>query len=177
MKIHGEPLVPRPRSLLEAVEGSLEETHMVVVSRVNKARRLLTVDGLLQVAVKKSVLHIQLVDQPATGSGDAEDDANRRRLDDRVEGLIVVDAVALSEAVNNPASLVTGKGTVGVEFMIINPLASHNVRARWSRDETLGVVVDEGLVLVRHGGTPLRVGECTPVVPRYWETAVETSVT
>ena len=128
---------------------------MVRVSRVNKAwRLLLTVDGLLQVSVKKGVLHVQLVDQPAPGSGDAEDDADRRRLDDRVERLIVVDAVALSEAANNPASLVTGKRTIGVEFMLINPLASHNVRAGWAQDETPGVVADEGLVLIRHGSTP-----------------------
>ena len=139
---------------------------MIGASRVNKARRLLTVDGLLQVAVKKGVLHIQLVDRPATRGGDAEDDTNRRRLDNGAEGLIVVDAVALSEATDDPVSLVTGKGTIGVEFMLINPLASHNIRARWSRDETPGVVVDEGLVLVRYGSAPLRVGECAPVVPR-----------
>ena len=96
---------------------------MVRMSRVNKAWRLLTVDGLLQVSVKKGVLHVHLVDRPTPGSGDAEDDADHRRLDDRVERLIVVDAVALSEAANNPASLVTGKRTIGVEFMLINPLA------------------------------------------------------
>ena len=117
--------------------------------------------------MKKGVLHIQLVDRPMTRGGDAEDDANLRRLDDEAEGLIVVDAVTLSEATNDPASIVTGKGTVGVEFMLINPLASHNVRARWSRDETPGVVVDEGLVLIRHGSTPLGVGESAPIVPRY----------
>jgi len=166
LKVRGEPLVPCPRSLLEAVEGSLQKTHMIGASGVNKARRLLTVDGLLQVAVKKGVLHIQLVDRPATRGGDAEDDTNRRRLDNGAEGHIVVDVVALSEATNDPASLVTGKRTVGVEFMLINPLASHNVHARWSWDETPGVVVDEGLVLVRHGSEPLGVGECAPVVPR-----------
>jgi len=141
---------------------------MVRMSRVNKAWRLLTVDGLLQVFVKKGVLHVQLVDRPAPGSGDAEDDADRRWLDDGAERLIVVDAVALSEAANNPASLVTGKGTIGVELVFINPLASHNVRAGWSRDETPCVVVDEGMELVRHCSAPLGVGKCTPVVPRYW---------
>ena len=60
---------------------------MVRVSRVNKARRLLTVDGLLQVSVKKGVLHIQLVDRPAPGSGDDEDDVDHRWLDDGAEVL------------------------------------------------------------------------------------------
>ena len=71
---------------------------MVRVSRVNKAWRLLTVDGLLQVSVKKGVLHIQLVDRLATRGGDAEDDVNRHRLDDGAEGLIEIDAGALGEA-------------------------------------------------------------------------------
>ena len=66
-----------------------------MVSRVNKARRLLTVDGLLQVAVKKSVLHIQLVYRPSARSGDAEDDPNSGRFDNRTERLVVVDAVLL----------------------------------------------------------------------------------
>ena len=136
------------------------------MSRVNKAWRLLIVDGLLQVFVKKCVLHVQLVDRPAPGSGDAEDDADHRRLDDGAECLIVVNAVALSEAANNPASLVTGKGTIGVEFMLINPLACHNIGARGLGDDPPSVVVDEGLVLIRHGSTPLGVGESTPVVPQ-----------
>ena len=167
-KIGGEPLVPCARSLLETIERSLQETHMVRMSRVNKAWRLLTVDGLLQVSVKKSVLHVQLVDRPAPGSGDAEDDADRRWLDDGAERLIVVDAVALSEAANNPASLVTGKGTIGVEFMLINPLACHNIGARGLGDDPPSVVVDECLVLLSHSRPPLQVCECSPVVPRDW---------
>jgi hypothetical protein len=84
-EIGGEPLVPCARGLLETIEKSLQETHVVRVSRVNKARRLLIVDGLLQVSVKKGVLHIQLVDRPAPGSSNAEDDTDHRRLDDGAE--------------------------------------------------------------------------------------------
>ena len=64
-------MVPSPWSLLEAVQGALQETDIVRVSRVDEAGRLLTVDGLLQVAVKKHILHVKLMNGPAAGGGDA----------------------------------------------------------------------------------------------------------
>ena len=97
------------------------------MSRVDEARRLLTIDGLLQMAVKKRILHVKLMNGPAAGGGDAEDDTNGGRFDNRTERLVVVDAVALSEAADHPAGLVTGEGAIGVEFMLINPLSRHNV--------------------------------------------------
>jgi len=58
---------------------------------VDKAGRLLTVDRLVQMAVEEGVLHVQLMDGPGTRGGDAEDGADRRRFDNRVERLVVVD--------------------------------------------------------------------------------------
>jgi hypothetical protein len=63
-KVHGESLVPSSWGLLKTIERPLEEANMVRSSRVEKARRLLTVDSLLKVAVKKGVLHVQLVHGP-----------------------------------------------------------------------------------------------------------------
>ena len=60
-------------------------------------------------AVKKHVLHVQLVDRLGARSGDAEDDPYRRWFDKRTEGLVVVDAVALGEASDHPAHLVPGE--------------------------------------------------------------------
>jgi hypothetical protein len=77
-------------------------------SRVDEAGWLLAVDGLLEVAVKKGILHIELADGPIPGRGDAEDGADRGRLDDRAERLVVVDAGLLGEAANNPPRLVPG---------------------------------------------------------------------
>ena len=91
----GEPLVPRPGRLLESVQGLLQETDVVGSRRVDEARRLLNVDRLVQMAVKKGVLHIQLMYRPGTRGGDAEDDPDGGRLDNRTERLVVVDAVLL----------------------------------------------------------------------------------
>jgi len=84
-----EPLVPRPGHLLESVQGLLQETDVVGSRRVDEARRLLNVDRLVQMAVKKGVLHIQLMYRPGTRGDDAD------RLDNRTERLVVVDVVLL----------------------------------------------------------------------------------
>jgi hypothetical protein len=51
----GEPLVPRTGSLLEPVQGLLKQADVVRSSRVDKTRRPLAVDGLLEVTMKKSI--------------------------------------------------------------------------------------------------------------------------
>ena len=45
--------MPSPRRLLESVQGLLQEAHMIEGGRVDEAGRLLTVDGLVQVAGEK----------------------------------------------------------------------------------------------------------------------------
>jgi len=46
-------------------------------------------------AVKKGVLHIQLMYRPGMRGGDAEDDPDGGRLDNRTERLVIVDVVLL----------------------------------------------------------------------------------
>jgi hypothetical protein len=162
--VRGEALVPRPRGLLEAVEGALKKTNGIGARRVDEAGGLLTIDGLVQVTVKKGILHVQLVDRPLTRSSDAEDDPNRCRLDDGAERLVIVDAVSLGEAADDPASLMTSQRAVGVELMPEDPFASDNIGARRLGDEAPCVVVDESLVLLSHSRAPLRVGKGPSVV-------------
>jgi len=71
-------------------------------SRVDEAVRLLAVDRLVQMAVKKGVLHVQLMYLPGARSGDAEDDADGSRFNNRTECLVVVDVVLLRKTTNDP---------------------------------------------------------------------------
>jgi hypothetical protein len=164
-KERGESLVPRPGSLLEPVQGPLEQADVVGSGRVDETRRLLAVDSLLKVTMKESVLHIELVKRPTTGRGNTQDSSNGRRFDNRTEGLVVVDTSLLVVAANHPAGLVTGKSTIGVVLKREDPLARHNIGTRRSRDKTPCVVVDESLVL-SHCRTLVRVSQPTPVVRR-----------
>jgi len=67
--VSGKTLEPRPRRLLQAVERALKKADMIRSSRINKTRRLLTVNSLLKMSMKKSILHVQLSNRPrARGS-------------------------------------------------------------------------------------------------------------
>jgi hypothetical protein len=98
----------------------------------------LTVDDLLEVAVKKGVLHVQLVNRPGVGRGDAEYRPYGGRFDDRTEGLVVVDALTLGEALDNPTSLVASEGPIDMELVPEDPLPRHDVGAGGG-DELQGV--------------------------------------
>jgi len=133
---------------------------------VDESRRLLAVDRLVEVAVKKGVLHVELVDGPGTRSGDAENSPDGCRFDHRAECLVVVYAVLLGEAADDPARLVPSKSTVGMVLMLEDPLPGDDVGTRRSGNETPGAVVNQGLKLISHGSSPIRIGEPATVVRR-----------
>jgi hypothetical protein len=151
---------------LQSVQGLLQVANMVGASKVDEARRLLAVDRLVKVSVKKSVLHVQLVNGPGTGSGDVEDCPDGRRFDHRAESPVVVDAVLLGEAANDLACLVPSKSTVGVVLMLEDPLPGDDVGSRRAWNKPPSTVVEEGLELVSHGGSPIGISEPTAVVRR-----------
>ena len=113
--------------------------------------------------MKKGVLHVELVDQPRARGSNAENDADGGRIDNWTECLIVVDVVLLRETPDNPASLVSSKQTINIILVLENPLASDDVGARWTRNQTPGVV-NERLKFLCHGGTPLWISQHTIIV-------------
>jgi hypothetical protein len=92
--------------LLEAVEGPVEPADHVRARAVHEPHPLTAIDGLVDCAVQEGVLDVELVNWPGASKGQREHRADSGRLHNRVEGLIVVDSGALSEAPRNPASLV-----------------------------------------------------------------------
>jgi hypothetical protein len=163
-----EALVPRPGRLLEPIQGLLQETDVIGGSRVNKSRRLLAVDCLVEMTVEEGVLHVQLMDRPGTGDGDAENNPDGGRFDDRTERLVVVDAVSLRKPSNDPPGLMACQGAVSMALVLEDPLAGDDVGARRARNETPGAIVDECLVLISHRGTPIRIRERGASVGRQW---------
>jgi hypothetical protein len=99
------------------------------------------------------------VDRLVPGEGKGEDDANSGELDDGVEGLIVVHSGALGEAPKDPVGLVAVEGAIRSHLVAKEPLASDHIGAGWMWHQVLGVVGQQGRVLLFHGSTPVRVGE------------------
>jgi hypothetical protein len=96
---------------------------MLRTSGVDEARRLLAVDHLIKIAMKKGVLDVQLMNRPSTRGGDAEDDTDRGGLDDGAESLIEINSRLLGETANNLASLVASETTIGSKFMLEDPFS------------------------------------------------------
>ena len=168
----GEPLVlvPRPGRLLESVQGLLQDTDVIGCRRVDETGRLLAVDCLIQMAVKKGVLHVQLMYRPGAGArgGDAEDDPDGSRFDNRAERLVVVDVVLLQEATNDPSGFMASQRAVSMILMLEDSLAGDDIGTRRSRDETPGAIVHERVVFFSHGHTPIRIGERGARVAWQW---------
>jgi len=79
------------------------------------------------------------------------------RLHHRAEGIVVVDTGALSKAPENPASLVPLKSAGSPALVGPDPLAGDDFGARRTRDQILGLVGEEGHVLLFHRAAPVRV--------------------
>jgi hypothetical protein len=135
-------------------------------ARVDESWRLLAVDGLLEVAVKKGVLHVQLMNGPGARCGDAKYRPYGSRFDNRAKGLVVVNALTLGEATDNPASLVASKGPIDMELVLEDPLPRYDVGSGGPRNKLPCVVVDEGLIFIHHRGTPVGIGQRATVVRR-----------
>jgi hypothetical protein len=123
MSIVSKPLVPSLRGLLEAVERFVQTTHKLGSSRIDEAGRLLAVDLLVKIAMKKGILDVQLMNWLATRGGDDEDDADDCRPSDGAEGLIKINTWLQGKTSNNPAGLVPRESTSGVKLVLEDPFA------------------------------------------------------
>ena len=123
-------MVPCPGGLLEAVERLVEPTHHVGTRRVNKPCRLAAVDCLSENAMQEGILDVQLMHGPPASESQREDRADGSWLHHWTESVVVVDTGALSEASENPTSLVPLESAVSPALFSPGPLAGDDIGAR-----------------------------------------------
>jgi hypothetical protein len=154
-------VVPGPRRLLEAIEGAVQPVDQIRVSDVDEAGGFAAVDSLRQSAMEEGILNIELMDRPVPGEGEGEgeDSANGGEVDDGAEGLIVVHSGALGEAPKDPTGLVAIEGASRCQLVAKEPLAGDHVGVGRTWYQVLGVVGQQGRVLLLHSLTPVRVSE------------------
>jgi hypothetical protein len=99
------------------------------------------------------------MNRPGAGDGQGEHGADHGWLDHRTEGLIVVDAGSLGEAVKNPTSLVPFQRVVEIKLVLKNPLTGDDVGANGARDKIPGVVNDQCSKFFFHGAAPIRINK------------------
>ena len=122
-----DPLVPGPRCLLQPVERTGEQAHMVRIVGVDETSRLLTEHLLVEMAMQESIRHIDLVDRPSARNSKLENSANHARFDNRGKGVGEVHAGALAKTAHHPTRLVALERTVRVSLVAEDPLASDGI--------------------------------------------------
>ena len=161
-------MVPRPgEGLLEAVERLVEPTRHVGTRRVNKPLRLAAVDCLSENAMQEGILDVQLMHGPPASESQREHRVDGSRFHHWAEGLVVVDFGALSEAPENPTSLVPLKGDISPALVSLDPLAGDDVGARWTRHQIPCLVGKERRVLLFHRAALVRVQQGLADKKRY----------
>jgi len=94
--------------------------------------------------------------------------ANNSRLHHRTESLIEIHTRELSDTTKYPTGLISLKGTIGLEFVPEDPLASDNVGPRGARYEIPCVILQKGMVFFFHSSSPVGVYKGTAEGLRHW---------
>jgi hypothetical protein len=105
------------------------------VCGVNEAGGLRAVDGHGEYAMEEGVLDVELVHGLTPGDSQRQHSPDGGRLDDGAEGLIVVHPGALSEAPEDPTSLVSIKRAIRLELVLEDPLVGDDIGPRRPRDQ------------------------------------------
>jgi hypothetical protein len=113
-------LKPSTRGLLEAIERTTETTNMTIKNRV--ARRWVHVDLLMQLTVKKSVLHVKLRDSPLMNRGHHNKRMNGDLVSNRSKSLLIVMTVLLLKIMSNKMRFKALNRTIRAGLDLINPL-------------------------------------------------------
>jgi hypothetical protein len=158
-QIGNKPTVPISGCLLEPVQGLVQVTDQVRVSRVAEARGPAAKDYLRESVMEEDIFHVELLNELVMGDSSVEYRANSGRFYNRAESLVVVDSGALSETLKDPTSLVMIKGPVSTELVREDPLADDNVGALRSGNQLPCPIVDQGSVLFLHSRTPMGIGK------------------
>jgi hypothetical protein len=122
-----ETIVPHSRHLLQAVEGLVEPAHQLRMHGVNEASGQRAVDGLGECAMEEGILDDELVHGPTPGDSQSQHSPDGDRLDDRTEGLIVVHLGTLSEAPEDPTSLLPIKRAICLELVLEDPFTGDDI--------------------------------------------------
>jgi hypothetical protein len=149
-----EALKPSTRGLLEAIERTAEKTDVAIRNIV--ARRWVHVDLLLQLTVKKSILHVKLRDGPPTNRGHRNKSVNGSSVSNRSKGLLIVTTVLLQKTTGNKTSFIALNRAIRVGLDLKDPLA-RDWNGRRVRDKIPSAGTLKSSNLLEHSKLPLRI--------------------
>jgi hypothetical protein len=118
----GKTLKPSVRSLLKAIKGATKVTNYTLKDRI--PRWWAHVNILMQLTIKKIILHIKLRDGPFSNRSHSKKSANSGHVSNRSKSLIIITTLLLLKTTSNEMSLIALKRTIRVSLNLIDPLTS-----------------------------------------------------
>src|SRR5438105_8046177 len=152
----GEALKPCAESLLEAVERATETTDVTIRDRVS--RRRVHVDLLMQLTMKKSILHIKLRDGPSANRSNSNKSMDSGPMSNRSKGLLIITPILLLKPTCNRTRFIALNGAIRAGLNFVDPLARDGNSRRGKKNKIPSASALKSSNLLSHSKLPLRMG-------------------
>jgi hypothetical protein len=144
----GKTLKPSPRSLLKAIKGAMKVTNHALRDRI--PRWWTHVNILIQLTIKKDILHIKLRDRSSPNRSHDKKSANSSHMSNRSKSLIIISTMLLLKITSNKTSLISLKRTIRVILNLIYPLTSDRTNTWGTRHKIPHASPLKGTNLLSH---------------------------
>jgi hypothetical protein len=118
----GKTLKSSLRSLLKAIKGAMMMKNHALRDRI--PRWWTHVNILMQLTIKKCILHIKLRDGPALNRSHGKKSVNSGHMSNRSKSLIIISIMLLLKTTSNKTGLIPLKRTIRESLNLIYPLTS-----------------------------------------------------
>src|SRR6266508_3299360 len=152
----GEALKPGAGSLLEAIERATETTDVTIRNRVSRGR--MHVDLLMQLAMKKGILHIKLRDGPSVNRSNNNKSMDSGPMGNRSKGLLIITPILLLRPTCNKTRFIALNGAIRTDLNFVDPLACDGSSRRRKRNKIPSASALKSSNLLSHSELPLRMG-------------------
>jgi hypothetical protein len=118
----GKTLKPSVRSLLKAIKGVMKVTNHTLRDII--PRWWEHVNILMQLTIKKCILHIKLRDVPLPNRSHIKKSVNSGHMSNRGKSLIIITTLLLLKTTSNEMRLITLKRTIRASLNLIDSLTT-----------------------------------------------------
>ena len=141
-----------------------------------ETRWLLHIDVLGEIPMKESIADINLPKTPTARNSQGKNQTNGGRLDNRTEGITIVNAKLLCETTGDQTSFVLINRAIRTVLGLEDPFAPNNIDTARPRHKNPSLVVMQSSELINHLlGNVAEIQKISYVTPRsiYGETSNE----
>jgi len=116
-------------------------------------------------ALKKSVVDIELMDRPRARNSKRQNCPNCGWLNNWTESFSEVNTRPLSKSTKYPTSFVALKTPISMKLVLEYPLAGNHISSSWPRQQIPSVVGQEGRKLSFHCCSPVWISKSSTITP------------